>query len=137
MCLIITISFILSVNYLFHNTLSDHHRKRINIHLGKDFDPHGAGYNLIQSIEILSNAINTFSNLLISDLDADQEVCKSFIENSLALCTALVPELGYDKSAEVAYRAYKEKKTIRQVLKENKILSNEKIDSILDSKKMI
>ena len=47
--LIIAISFIFSVNYIFYDVLSEHHRKRINILLGKDFDPHGAGYNLIQS----------------------------------------------------------------------------------------
>ena len=91
----------------------------------------------MQSIQILSNAINTFSSLLLANLDADEEVCNNFIENSLALCTPLVPEIGYDKSAEVAYTAYKERKTIRQVLKDKKILSNEKIDSILDFKKMI
>ena len=47
--LIIAISFVFSVNYIFNDVLSEHHRKRINILLGKDFDPHGAGYNLIQS----------------------------------------------------------------------------------------
>tara|TARA_B100001115_G_C15841228_1_gene421898 strand:- start:212 stop:1474 length:1263 start_codon:yes stop_codon:yes gene_type:complete len=47
--LIISCSFILSVNYLFENILSDHHRKRINVLIGKEFDPQGAGYNLIQS----------------------------------------------------------------------------------------
>ena len=47
--LIIAISCVFSVNYVFEDVLSEHHRKRINILLGKDFDPHGAGYNLIQS----------------------------------------------------------------------------------------
>ena len=47
--LIISCSFILSVNYFFENILSDHHRKRINVLIGKEFDPQGAGYNLIQS----------------------------------------------------------------------------------------
>lgn len=47
--LVIAISFIFSINYIFNDVLSEHHRKRINILLGKDFDPHGAGYNLIQS----------------------------------------------------------------------------------------
>jgi len=41
--------FIFSVNYIFNDVLALHHRKRINILLGKEFDPHGAGYNLIQS----------------------------------------------------------------------------------------
>ena len=42
-------SFIFSVDYIFNNILETHQRKRINIVLGKEFDPHGAGYNLIQS----------------------------------------------------------------------------------------
>ena len=42
-------SFIFSVDYIFNDILETHQRKRINILLGKEFDPHGAGYNLIQS----------------------------------------------------------------------------------------
>ena len=46
---IISISFIFSVNYIFNELLSPHHRTRINILLGEEIDPQGAGYNLIQS----------------------------------------------------------------------------------------
>jgi rod shape determining protein RodA len=42
-------SFIFSVDYIFNDVMAPHHRKRIDILLGKEFDPHGAGYNLIQS----------------------------------------------------------------------------------------
>lgn len=42
-------AFIFSVDYIFNDVLAPHQRKRINILLGKEFDPHGAGYNLIQS----------------------------------------------------------------------------------------
>jgi rod shape determining protein RodA len=41
--------FIFSVNYIFNDVLAPHQKQRINILLGKEFDPHGAGYNLIQS----------------------------------------------------------------------------------------
>ena len=41
--------FILSVNYIFNSVLSTHHKVRINILLGKEFDPTGDGYNLLQS----------------------------------------------------------------------------------------
>jgi rod shape determining protein RodA len=47
--LITCTSFIFSVDYIFNDVLAPHQRKRINILLGKEFDPHGAGYNLIQS----------------------------------------------------------------------------------------
>jgi len=45
----ISLLFILSVNYIFNEVLSPHQSKRINVLLGKEFDPYGAGYNLIQS----------------------------------------------------------------------------------------
>ena len=47
--LAMAISFVFSVSYIFNNMLSPHHVKRINILLGREIDPHGAGYNLIQS----------------------------------------------------------------------------------------
>lgn len=47
--LIVTVSFTLSINYIFNEILSPHHVKRINVVLGKEFDPYGVGYNLIQS----------------------------------------------------------------------------------------
>ena len=46
---IISTSFIFSVNYIFNEVLAPHQRTRINVLLGKEIDPQGAGYNLIQS----------------------------------------------------------------------------------------
>ena len=47
--LAMAISFVFSVSYIFTNILAPHHVERINILLGREIDPHGAGYNLIQS----------------------------------------------------------------------------------------
>jgi len=47
--LIVSMAFVLSVNYMFDNFLAPHHKVRIDILLGKKIDAHGAGYNLIQS----------------------------------------------------------------------------------------
>ena len=56
---LLSIMFVLGTNYFVNNILSAHHSKRINILLGKEFDPYGAGYNLIQSkIAIGSGGIN-------------------------------------------------------------------------------
>ena len=46
---VISNCMIFSTDYIFNNVLSTHHIERINILLGKEFDPLGAGYNLIQS----------------------------------------------------------------------------------------
>ena len=53
------------------------------------------------------------------------------------MCTSLVPEIGYDKAAQIAYEAFNTNKTIKQVLKDNKVLSDQKIDNLLNPKLMI
>ena len=47
--LVMAVSFVFSVSYIFSNILAPHQVERINILLGREIDPHGAGYNLIQS----------------------------------------------------------------------------------------
>ena len=49
MCWGFSIFFVLGTNFFVNDILSPHHTKRINVLLGKEFDPYGAGYNLIQS----------------------------------------------------------------------------------------
>jgi fumarate hydratase class II len=94
-------------------------------------------HNMLFSINILSNSINVFVDKLLINIQANSDKCESYIEGSLAMCTSLVPEVGYDKAAQIAYEAFKKNKTIRQVLKDNKILSDEKIEKLLDLKLMI
>ena len=94
------------------------------------------GYNLIQSIDILSNSINVFNDKLLKDLKVDKQKCKSYIEKSLSMCTILVPVIGYDKTAEIAYEAYENNKTIKELLIEKNILSKNEINKILDPMKM-
>ena len=79
----------------------------------------------------------TFNEKLLKGLRANKEQCENYIEGSLAMCTALVPEIGYDMAAEIAYEAYNQNKTIRQVVKEKKLISNKKLDRLLNPKAMI
>ncbi|SVB73553.1 uncharacterized protein METZ01_LOCUS226407 [marine metagenome] len=94
-------------------------------------------HNMLFSINILSNSINIFVDKLLVDIQANSDKCEGYIEGSLAMCTSLVPEIGYDKAAQIAYEAFKKNKTIRQVLKDNKLLSDKKIEKLLNSKLMI
>ena len=93
--------------------------------------------NVLFSIKILTNSIITFNEKLLKGLRANKEQCEDYIEGSLAMCTALVPEIGYDMAAEIAYEAYNQNKTIRQVVKEKKLISNKKLDRLLNPKAMI
>jgi fumarate hydratase class II len=89
-------------------------------------------HNLIQSIDLLTGSCNMFAGKCIQGLEAQLEVCEANIEKSLALVTALVPEIGYDRAAEVAKKAHQAGKTIRQVVTEEAILPNERLARLLD-----
>jgi fumarate hydratase, class II len=87
-------------------------------------------HNLHQSIRLLTGAADIFAQRCIHGIEADREKCLGTIANSLALATYLVPDLGYDRSAEIAHRAYAEGKTIEAVLREEGALSPERIDAL-------
>src|ERR1041385_2757023 len=59
-------------------------------------------YNLLQSIELLSTAATNFAVKCIDGINANEERCKSSIEESLAMCTALAPVIGYEAAAKLA-----------------------------------
>lgn len=88
-------------------------------------------YNLLQSINLLSNASRVFATKCVDGITANREKCFAYIEQSLALATSLVPLLGYDKSAEISKKAYESGKTIREVALEENILSNDDLDRAL------
>ncbi|HYE61982.1 MAG TPA: class II fumarate hydratase [Phycisphaerales bacterium] len=71
--------------------------------------------NLLDSIHLLARACDVFTQNLLAGLKPDEERCKSLIEGSLAMCTSLVPVIGYDASAALAKDAFKQGKTVRQL----------------------
>ena len=94
-------------------------------------------HNLLQSIQVLANAIDNFSRRCIAGLKADRERCEEMVEKSLALATSLTPKIGYDRAAQIAKKAYQQGKTIRAVAKEEGIFSQEELDSLLDTRSMV
>jgi fumarate hydratase class II len=68
----------------------------------------------------------------VEGISANREACAAFIERSLALATGLVPRIGYDRAAAVAKAAYDSGRTVRAVLIEEKILSKEEIEKLLN-----
>ncbi|MBS0153117.1 MAG: class II fumarate hydratase [Nitrospira sp.] len=93
-------------------------------------------YNLLQSIELLATASSNFSAKCVEGIKANEERCKSLIEESLAMCTALAPEIGYEAAAKLAKDAYKSGKTVRQVAKEQKVLAEKRLAELLDPWRM-
>ena len=92
-------------------------------------------YNLLQSIEILGTASANLADQCVSGIEATDRG-PALVEQGLMLATALAPEVGYDKAAEIAKQAYKEEKTIRDLAREQTDLSDEDLDKLLDARKM-
>ena len=92
-------------------------------------------YNLLQSIEILGSASANLADQCVSGIEATDRG-PALVEQGLMLATALAPEIGYDKAAEIAKQAYKEEKTIRELAREQTDLSDEDLDRLLDARKM-
>lgn len=93
-------------------------------------------HNLISSIEILSNAVRAFTTLCVKGLEASEERCRETVERNLALATALVPAIGYDKAAEISKEAHRTNRTVREVAVEKGVLPLETLNAILDARKM-
>lgn len=94
-------------------------------------------YHSITSTQILTNAVMTFTEKCIVGIQANRRRCEELVEWSMALVTPLALKIGYDKAAEIAYKAYKEGKTVRQVVVEEGILSEDEVKEILDPRKML
>lgn len=89
-------------------------------------------YNVLQSIHILAGAALVFAEKCIAGLTANRERCTENVEKSLAMVTALVPRIGYDRAAALAKEAGETGKTVRQVALEKEILPEEELAALFD-----
>ncbi|HUX14572.1 MAG TPA: class II fumarate hydratase [Spirochaetia bacterium] len=94
-------------------------------------------YETLTAMELITKTAGAFAEKCVAGIVADDERCAYWIEWSLALVTPLATEIGYERAAAIAYRAFKEKRAVRDVAREEKVLPDEKLDELLDPKKMI
>jgi len=93
-------------------------------------------YNLLESIHLLTSSAHNFTDKCVSGLAADVQRCNDMIEKSLAMCTALAPEIGYDQAAAIAKESYKTGKTVREVALEKKVIPEDRLNELLDPMRM-
>ncbi len=94
-------------------------------------------HSSLQSIQLLARGVDNFSRRCVEGLQADRERCDEMIEKSLALATPLAMRIGYDAAARIAKKAFEGRKTIRQVAEEERILTQEELDRLLDPISMV
>src|SRR2546427_451222 len=93
-------------------------------------------HNLLQSIELLARASGNFALRCVEGITADEERCRNSIEQSLAMCTALAPEIGYEAAAKIAKEAHRTGKTVREVARSQQVLPEARLDALLDPWRM-
>jgi len=94
------------------------------------------GHNLLYSIRILTNGVRAFTERCVRGIEADEEQCRAWVEGSMGIGTALNPYIGYDAAAKVVREAMVTGKSIRQIVRERALLSEEELEEILSPRAM-
>ena len=93
-------------------------------------------FNMFNSLNYITRAVDTFVDKLLIDLKPNVEQCQKWLDNSVGIVTALLPHIGYEKSAELAREAYTTGKPIREIILEQGILSKKELNHILSPRQM-
>jgi aspartate ammonia-lyase len=93
-------------------------------------------YNVILSMRILTNAAISLGERTVRGIEANREQCEYWVDRSAALATALAPQIGYARAADISKQSVKENVLIRELVRREKVLPADQIDEVLDLRKM-
>jgi fumarate hydratase class II len=93
-------------------------------------------HNVLESISLLSDAMHSFNDQCAVGIEPNKKVIAEHLENSLMLVTALNPHIGYEKSAEIALKAHREDKKLKDAAVELGYVSAEDFDKWIDPEAM-
>ncbi len=94
-------------------------------------------YNLLQSIRLIADACESFTDKAVVGIKANKEKIDYFLHNSLMLVTALNPHVGYDNAAKIAKKAFADNTSLKQAAVELGILTEEQFDEFVRPEQMI
>jgi len=93
-------------------------------------------YCLLTSIDLLTRIAASLADKVIPGITANEERCRLYAESSPSTITVLAPIVGYDRAAEIAKRALKERRPIKEIVVEMGIMSREEIEKVFDVRRM-
>ena len=94
-------------------------------------------YNIIQSINLLNDAIKSFCLNCLKDINPNKKNIQKHLQNSLMLVTALNKHIGYDNAAKIAKKAFKENLTLKKAASKLKLIDEKEFDKLVNPKKMV
>lgn len=89
-------------------------------------------YCMFQSIDTLAYAVQTFVDNCVSGITANETRCRYLVENSVGVITAICPHVGYQKAADIAKKALQTGESVRSLIVQENLLTEEELDKILD-----
>ena len=93
-------------------------------------------HNLFLSLGILASAATVLADKCVAGIEANRAQCEYWVERSAALATALAPQIGYARAAEISKQSVKENTLIRELVHREHVLPDAEIDEALDLRKM-
>ena len=94
-------------------------------------------YSLLQSVRLLSNAVMSFTDNLVSGIEADRERIDELLHKSLMLVTALSPHIGYDRAAQVAHEAFETGGTLKETAVRLGYITEDEFDRLVKPEEMV
>lgn len=93
-------------------------------------------HNVLLSMQLLTNAIDSFTTRCVQGIAANEAMCAYWVERSAALATALMPQIGYAAAAELAKRSVREGVLIRDLVRREGVLPEDEVDTVLDLRRL-
>ena len=93
-------------------------------------------FNVLLAMRILTSATTVLTDRCVKGIEANREMCEYWVERSAALATALAPQIGYARAAELSKESVKENILIRDLVKRKHVLPDDQIDEVLDLRRM-
>ncbi|WP_432472627.1 aspartate ammonia-lyase [Amphritea sp. HPY] len=94
-------------------------------------------YNVLESIRLISKAMPMLEKRCISGITANVEVCRTQVDNSIGVVTALNPHIGYDNATRLAKAALASGRSVIDLVREEALLSPEQLEEVLKPENMI
>ena len=89
-------------------------------------------FEILSSLDLLRRCVEVLDSRCIAGITAHEDRCRGYIEQSLAMVTPLAKEIGYDRAAALAYQAYRQNRTIREVVLETGVVPEDRLNELLD-----
>ena len=94
-------------------------------------------YNLLFSIQILTNYIPIFTEKCVKGITIDQKRCEEYLEKNPSLATLLAPKIGYLEAAKIAKQAQTENRTVKDLALEKRLLTKDELDKVFSRKNLL